>query len=69
MKNGFVFFAAFSLAILSVHMSTANAKFYDGKACRSDYKRLCGTTPRGQCDLATMMDKLSPACKALVQKG
>jgi hypothetical protein len=57
-------FAAFMMQTTSVE-----AKFYGGKECRNDYKRLCGNTPRGKCDLATMTDKLSPACKAVVKAG
>jgi hypothetical protein len=43
-------------------------KSFQGKECRNDYKRLCPMTPIGKCDLQSMINQLSPACKAFVEK-
>jgi hypothetical protein len=41
-------------------------KTFGGKACRSDYTRLCPRMPIGRCDLQSKIGQLSPACKAFV---
>ncbi|MER9231055.1 hypothetical protein NKI56_02940 [Mesorhizobium sp. M0622] len=43
-------------------------KSFQGKECNRDYKRLCPMTPIGKCDLQSMIEQLSPACKAFVEK-
>ncbi|MER8368555.1 hypothetical protein NKJ40_16020 [Mesorhizobium sp. M0119] len=43
-------------------------KSFQGKECKPDYKRLCPMTPIGKCDLQSMIEQLSPACKAFVEK-
>lgn len=59
--------AAMALALLAA--SPALSKTYEGRECRQDYKRLCPQTPIGKCDLQSMMEKLSPKCKAFIQKS
>ncbi|PZV37602.1 hypothetical protein B5V02_15055 [Mesorhizobium kowhaii] len=55
--------------LLSSMTAEAKAfKNFQGKECRPDYKRLCPMTPIGKCDLQSMIDQLSPACKAFVEK-
>ncbi|WP_210211158.1 hypothetical protein [Borborobacter arsenicus] len=56
------------VAVLVVS-SPALSKTYTGRECRQDYKRLCPMTPIGKCDLESMMDKLSPRCKAFIEKN
>lgn len=41
-------------------------KTFQGKACRSDYSRLCPSMPIGKCDLQSKIQQLSPGCKAFV---
>jgi hypothetical protein len=63
-------YIAIACAVILVAPISAESKTYqDSKACKKDYKRLCPNKPIGQCDLATMMDDLSPACKTLVGKS
>ena len=69
MKSRILVYIATACAVMLVAPISAESKTYqDTKACKQDYKRLCPNKPIGQCDLATMMDDLSPACKALVGK-
>ncbi|MET3521660.1 hypothetical protein ABID25_003506 [Mesorhizobium abyssinicae] len=59
---------AFSGILLNTVAEAKAFKNFQGKECRSDYKRLCPMTPIGKCDLQGMIDQLSPACKAFVEK-
>lgn len=60
---------ACSVMLLNTIAAEAKAfKSFQGKECRNDYKRLCPMTPIGKCDLQSMVEQLSPACKAYVEK-
>lgn len=56
------------MAVL-VASSPALSKTYPGSECRRDYKRLCPLTPIGKCNLESMIDKLSPKCKAFIENN
>jgi hypothetical protein len=43
-------------------------KNFQGKECNRDYERLCPMTPIGKCDLQSMIEQMSPACKAFVEE-
>ena len=69
MRKRLLIFSALACATLLAASISAESKTYQGKECNRDYKRLCGNTPIGRCDLATMMDDLSPRCRAFVEKN
>ncbi|TPJ98285.1 hypothetical protein FJ872_31620 [Mesorhizobium sp. B2-5-9] len=56
---------------IAMTITTTDAKAFksfQSKECKTDYKRLCPMTPIGKCDLQSMIEQLSPACKAYVEK-
>lgn len=60
---------SFSGILINPAIADAKAfKNFQGRECNKDYKRLCPTTPIGKCDLQSMIDQLSPQCKAYVEK-
>lgn len=61
-------FALLSATVL-VASTPVLSKTYQGRECRQDYKRLCPMTPIGKCSLESMMDKLSPKCRAFIEKN
>ncbi len=67
MKRRFLVYFALACAATIAVSTSAESKTV--KECKADYKRLCPNTPIGRCDLATMIDKLSPACRAYIEKN
>jgi hypothetical protein len=61
----------FALACATMLMASGSmeAKTYNDKVCKKDYRRLCPNTPIGQCDLASKMSELSPGCRTYVEKN
>jgi hypothetical protein len=58
---------AASVPVAGTSKQVKTFKTFGGKACRSDYNRLCSGMPIGKCDLQSKVGQLSPACRAFVQ--